>query len=83
MGCGGSSDYPMEDAPDNTYTQAPDTRYAASATVSSASSFTVNPTENFNGFNPEDWNNQQSWVECNCGNNEAIEPRIMSWNPDA
>lgn len=88
-GCGGTPDYPVEDGSGSAYSQASDGAYAATTTRSnpssaaSASSFTVNSTENFNGFNPEDWNNQQSWVECNCGNNQTVEPRIMTWNPNA
>ena len=81
-GCGGTPDGPADEASGSSYSQTSEATYAAGVTKSAASSFTVNPTENFNGFNPEDWNNQQSWVECNCGNTQGKEPQIMTWNPN-
>lgn len=46
-----------------------------------ASSFTMEPMDNFRGFNPEIWNKQQAWTECNCGNSRPLAPEIMTWNP--
>lgn len=84
-GCGGTPDHPADAAAGDQYLQTANASHAParSASAASASSFTVNPTENFNGFNPEVWNSQQSWVECNCGNNKPAEPQIMTWNPGA
>jgi hypothetical protein len=81
-GCGGTPDNPVDDVAGDQYSQTSATSYKEAQLKSAASSFTVNPTENFNGFNPEDWNSQQSWVECNCGNNQNKEPQIMTWNPN-
>jgi hypothetical protein len=81
-GCGGTPDYPVDDAAGNSYSQTSNASYTAAQMKSLSSSFTVTPTDNFNGFNPEDWNSQQSWVECNCGNNKPTEPQIMTWNPN-
>ncbi len=80
-GCGGTPDHHPEEAANNAGQQVSNAAYAA-APASMSSSFTLNSTENFNGFNPEEWNNQQSWVECNCGNNKATPPQIMTWNPN-
>ncbi|MDQ9171619.1 hypothetical protein Q8A64_14485 [Oxalobacteraceae bacterium R-40] len=80
-GCGGTPDHAVDDSSGNHYSQTSNASYAAEI-KSAASSFTVNPAENFNGFNPEVWNSQQSWVECNCGNNKPAEPQIMTWNPN-
>lgn len=81
-GCGGTPEYPVDEASGNSVSQTSNASYAADQMNSLSSSFTVNPTDNFNGFNPEDWNRQQSWVECNCGNNRPAEPQIMTWNPN-
>lgn len=82
-GCGGTPGHSMEDISGNGYSQTSNVSHSTAKTDSVASSFTVNPTDDFNGFNPERWNSQQSWTECNCGNNKSVEPRIMTWNPNA
>jgi hypothetical protein len=53
---------------------------AATSSGSLASSFTLNPTENFKGFNPEIWNDQKSWYECNCGYSRSEMPKRTPWN---
>ncbi len=73
-GCGGTPEHPTDDAANNTSQKASSSYAAHGASV--GSSFTVNPTEDFNGFNPDVWNSQQSWVECNCGNGSFAEPKI-------
>jgi hypothetical protein len=82
-GCGGSSDHAAESAAGNEYSQNSNAAVVAAGNGSIASSFTVNPTKDFEGFNHEEWNTQQSWMECNCGNNKPLEPQIMTWNPGA
>jgi hypothetical protein len=54
--------------------------YPAASAGSLASSFTLNSTENFKGFNSEIWNDDKSWYECNCGNNQPKSPKTMPWN---
>lgn len=76
-GCGGSvpvSD--MEQAP-----RLHQVRATGGAMHADTKSFTLNPTSQFKGFNPETWNDDKSWYECECGDNPRRAPRTMQWNP--
>ncbi|HCY64229.1 MAG TPA: hypothetical protein DHV59_15690 [Oxalobacteraceae bacterium] len=44
-------------------------------------SFTLQPATEFKGFNPEVWNDNKAWYECDCGKHSQPQPRKMEWNP--